>query len=136
MTEQAADFRIDRDGTWFHDGAPIKREALTKLFADRALKIDEEGNYWLQTPFEKYPVEVEDVPFVVVDYEGFDFRTNLAEVISLNDKTNWELRDGIPYVEIRNGLFARIGRAVLYNLIREHGESIKVENKTFKLGES
>lgn len=132
--EQIPDFRIDREGTWFHNGAPIKRAALAKLFADRALKRDAEGKYWLQTPFEKYPVEVEDVPFVVVDYEGLTLRTNMNEVISLDEKTNWELREGIPYVEIRDGLFARIGRAVLYNLIEEHGKAIETENKIFPLG--
>ena len=65
---QTADFKIAYDGTWYHDGAPIKREALAKLFSDRALKIDKDGKYWLQTPYEKYPVEVEDVPYVIVDY--------------------------------------------------------------------
>ena len=63
------DFKIARDGTWFHNNAPIQREALARLFSDRALKIDEHGQYWLATPFEQYPVEVEDVPYVIVDYE-------------------------------------------------------------------
>jgi len=118
------DFRIARDGTWFHDGAPIKREALAKLFSDRALKMDEDGNYWLQTPFEKYPVEVEDVPFVIVDYKEEDsvlkFRTNMQE------KTNKpiEMRDEVPYVEVREGLYARISRSVYYNLIEEFGAKI------------
>ena len=58
IQKQPADFKITRDGTWYHDGAPIKREALAKLFAGRALKVDGDGNYWLQTPFEKYPVEL------------------------------------------------------------------------------
>ncbi len=135
ISEQIPDFRIDREGTWFHNGAPIKREALAKLFSDRALKRDADGNYWLQTPFEKYPVEVEDVPFVVVDYEGLTLRTNMNEMISLGRETHWELRKGIPYVEIRDGLFARIARAVLYNLIRDHGAEIKTKDKTFPLGE-
>lgn len=115
------DFKIDRDGTWHHEGAPIKREALAKLFSDRALKIDDGGNYWLQTPFEKYAVEVEDVPFVVVDYEEengkLTFRTNMNET---TDKP-LEMRDEIPYVEVRGGLYARINRAVYYNLIEAFG---------------
>ena len=135
FNEQPADFKITRDGTWYHDGAPIKREALAKLFADRALKIDEGGNYWLQTPFEKYPVDVEDVPFVIVDYDGLDLRTNMNEHVMLGSETVWELRDGIPYVEVRDGLFARLGRAVLYNLIQEYGEAITVGEQAFPLGE-
>ena len=121
---EKADFKIDRDGVWHHEGVPIKREALAKLFSDRALKIDEDGRYWLQTPFEKYPVEVEDVPYVVVDYEQEDeklvFRTNMDETT----KKRIEMRGEIPYVEVRNGLYARIGRAVYYNLIEEFGAEI------------
>ena len=121
---EKSDFKIDRDGVWYHEGQPIKREALAKLFSDRALKVDEEGLYWLQTPFEKYPVEVEDVPFVIVDYEGGEgsltFRTNMEETTV----KSIEMRDGIPYVEVRDGLYARINRAVYYNLIEAFGPEI------------
>ena len=121
---EKADFKIDRDGVWHHEGTPIKREALAKLFSDRALKVDEEGCYWLQTPFEKYPVEVEDVPYVVVDYEQegekLVFRTNMDEMT----KKRIEMRGEIPYVEVRDGLYARIGRAVYYNLIEDFGAEI------------
>lgn len=118
------DFKIDRNGVWYHEGSPIKREALAKLFSDRALKIDEDGNYWLATPFEKYPVEVEDVPFVIVDYKGekgaLTFRTNMEETTP----ERIEMRGEIPYVHVRNGLYARINRAVYYNLIEEFGAGI------------
>lgn len=121
---EKADFRIDRNGVWHHEGVPIKREALAKLFSDRALKIDEDGLYWLQTPYEKYPVEVEDVPYVVVDYGESDgklvFRTNMEE---MTDRP-LEIREGIPYVEVRDGLYARINRAVYYNLIEQFGPEI------------
>ncbi len=137
--EQTIDFKIARDGSWFHDGEPIRREKLAKLFSDRALWIDEDGKYWLKTPFEKYPVEVEDVPYVVVDYDvngnGVSLRTNMDEEIELSAKSIWELRDGIPYVEVRDGLFARIGRSALYNMIEEFGEAIVINGQSFALGE-
>ena len=137
--KQPADFKITSDGTWFHDGSPIKREALAKLFSDRALKVDEDGNYWLQTPFEKYPVEVEDVPYVAVDYEMKEnnvltFRTNMEEEVELTAKTIWELRNEIPYFEVRDGLFAKLGRSVYYNLIEEFGESFESDGRVFKNG--
>jgi len=138
--KQTADFRIDTNGAWYHDGSPIKRDALAKLFSDRALKIDEDGNYWLQTPHEKYPVIVEDVPYVAVDYENKDgiitFRTNMQETITLNADTHWELRDEIPYFEVRNGLFAKLARSVFYNLIEEYGQSIDSDGASFPLGKS
>ena len=133
------DFKIMRDGTWFHDGAEIKRAALAKLFADRALVVDEAGKYWLKTPYEQYPVEVEDVPFVIVDYDvsanTVSMKTNMDEGFQINQNTMWELRDGIPYVEVRAGLFARLGRSVLYNLIEEFGQEFESGGKAFALGD-
>ena len=32
LEDDKADFKIARDGTWFHNGAPILREALARLF--------------------------------------------------------------------------------------------------------
>ncbi len=123
------DFKILRDGTWFHDGAEIKRAALAKLFSDKALIIDEGGKYWLKTPFEQYAVAVEDVPFVVIDYEASDdsvtFKTNMQETVALEEGANWELRGGVPYIEVRKGLFARIGRSVYYNLVEQFGSDVK-----------
>lgn len=137
-TQQVADFRIARDGTWYHDGAPIQREALAKLFSDRALKCDEEGRYWLQTPFEKYPVEVEDVPYVIVDYTDHEgevgFVTNMEERIALTKESVWELRGDVPYIEVRDRLFARLSRSVFYNLVEAHGASLRAAGKEWPLG--
>tara|TARA_B100002003_G_scaffold243378_2_gene267738 strand:+ start:66 stop:503 length:438 start_codon:yes stop_codon:yes gene_type:complete len=138
-------YRIDSRGQWYHNGGIINRKALAKLFSDRALKRDEDGNYWLQTPFEKYPVEVEDVPYVVVDYEEKDgvivFKTNMDEMVALdsdrplklfyNDKEEMKL----PYIEIRDGLYARIGRNVYYALVEKYGAEITSNGKTYALGE-
>lgn len=125
---ETADFKISYDGTWYHDGAPIKREALAKLFSDRALKIDEEGRYWLQTPFEKYPVEVEDVPYVIIDYEdkggNLVFRTNMEEMTGNPIEMRSTPKGDIPYVEVRDGLYARIGRSMYYSLIDNLGPEI------------
>ncbi len=137
--EQTGDFRIAKDGTWFHDGGEIKREALARLFATRALKVDEEGDYWLATPYEKYPVEVEDVPFVIVNYDkdGGDvvLKTNMGEVVKVGPSHPLELRNNIPYIDVRDGLYARLGRSVLYNLIEEYGAELESGGKTYKLGE-
>lgn len=140
MSKQAdadikADFKIDRDGKWHHNGAPIKREALAKLFSGRALKVDADGKYWLQTPFEKYPVDVADVPYLIIDYTAdLHLKTNMDETVKLTRDTNWQLRGGIPYLEVRDGLFARIARPVLYNMINSYGASIKIDGKNFPLG--
>ena len=139
MSEHPTDFRIARDGTWYHDGAPILRAALAKLFSDRALILDEDGRYYLKTPFEKYPVEVEDVPYVVLGYEvengAVDFKTNMDEIVELGPEHPLQLRDGVPYIEVRNGLYARIARAVYYHLIEEFGDTVPSRGERYKLGE-
>jgi hypothetical protein len=139
-----ADFKIAYDGTWFHEGVRIQRDALAKLFSDKALKIDAEGNYWLQTPFEKYPVEVEDVPYVIVDFhekpEGLDLITNMGETVALGPEHPMELRqdrttgETLPYVEVRKGLRARLGRPVYYNLVQKFGGTVKSRGLAHKLG--
>ena len=139
-------FRIDTEGKWFHNGDPINRAALVKLFSDKGLKRDEDGKYWMQSPYEKYPVEVEDVPFIVISYEKnkntFTLTTNMNETVEINDKNRLELRNyahaeqKIPYIHVRDGLYARLSRSVYYDLVMTYGETIESNGITFKLGES
>ena len=83
------DIRIAGDGTWFHEGCPIGRLPLVKLFAS-VLTRDDDGDYWLVTPVEKARIAVDDVPFVAVELEAqgsgeaqrLRFRTNLDEWVS------------------------------------------------------
>jgi hypothetical protein len=131
MTTAEPLFRIDMDGQWYHDGAPIRRHALAQLFATRGLRREADGRYWLQSPESRYPVEVADVPFIIVDYDienpGPEQRitliTNMDERVVLGDATGLTLRTtqrgeiDIPYITIRPGLDARINRAVYYQLI-------------------
>jgi uncharacterized protein len=141
-----ADFKIAYDGTWFHEGMRIERVALAKLFSDRALKIDEEGQYWLQAPFEKYPVDVEDVPYIIVDFQehgsDLDLVTNMDEIVALGPEHPLELRadrysgETLPYVNVRGGLYARLGRPVYYNLIEKYGPAVKSRGMTFPLGKA
>ncbi len=84
--EQSFDIRIARDGTWFHEGGPIRRIELVKLFAS-VLRRDDAGGFWLVTPVERGRIIVEDTPFVAVemtasgngDEQVLSFRTNLDE---------------------------------------------------------
>lgn len=128
--DEAYDIRIARDGTWFYQGSPIGRIALVKLFAT-VLRRDESGDFWLITPAERGRITVEDAPFVAVavEIEGrgpeslLRFRTNLDHEVEagpdhpirvVTDPSTGEPR---PYILIRDGLEARIGRAVFYELV-------------------
>lgn len=143
--QQDHHFKIDENGNWFHNDGAINRKALAKLFADKGLKRDEDGNYWMQSPFEKYPVDVADVPFLVVDYEevddGVNLITNMEESVELGADDSLELRIydkeniTLPYIHVRNGLYARLNRSVYYELIEKYGVEFNSRGQKQVLGE-
>ncbi|MBX9931280.1 MAG: DUF1285 domain-containing protein [Methylobacterium sp.] len=127
------DMRIAADGTWFHDGAPIRRPALVKLFAS-IMRREEDGGIVLVTPAEKVGIVVEDAPFLAVgmavEGAGGDrrivFRTNVDDVVSVDAEHGLRFEEGEdgglkPYLHVRRGLWARVTRALTYDLV-EMGE--------------
>ncbi|MEQ8484087.1 MAG: DUF1285 domain-containing protein [Pseudomonadales bacterium] len=132
------DIRIARNGAWYHEGDPIRREALIKLFST-VLRRDDDG-YCLVTPAEKLLIEVEDAPFMAVDMEvkgegrnaQLLFTTNVGDhvVADADHPIQVEDQDGEPrpYVHVRLGLDALITRAVFYRLVelsvQERGELV------------
>ena len=131
IKEQQFDIRIARDGRWFHEGNEIRRIEMVKLFAS-VLMRDKTGDYWLVTPVEKGRITVDDVPFMVSEMScvsgnnprsnQIQFSTNLDDNIALDAAHPILLRftNGLqglrPYVEVRNGLLARLSRPVYYQL--------------------
>lgn len=119
--------RIARDGTWFHEGSPIGRMAMVRLFS-RILRREPDGRHVLVTPAEKLDIDVEDAPFVAVELksegEGRDrtlaFRLNTGDVVIAGPERPLrieEREDGPhPYLMVRGGLEARIARPVYYEL--------------------
>lgn len=57
---------ITADGTWLHQGSPITRPAMKRLFST-VLRREEDGSYVLVTPVEKLAIEVERTPFRAVE---------------------------------------------------------------------
>ena len=118
------DILIRKDGLWLHEGTPIGREALVRLFST-VLRKDPEG-FVLVTPVEKLAIRVEDAPFVAVRVdragESLVFTTNVGDVVEAGadnpirvtmDAATGEPR---PYVHVRRGLEALIARPVFYEL--------------------
>lgn len=125
--------KIGRDGTWFYEGSPIGRKPLVKLFAS-VLRREADG-YYLVTPVEKVPIEVEDTPFLAVAMEAtgkgvaqtLRFRTNLDDMVEAGPEHGLSFRvepDGsfTPHVEVRDGLPARLTRPVYYELVALAGQ--------------
>ena len=54
--------RIARDGTWYHEGRPINRPAMVRLFAT-VLRREPDGRHVLVTPAEKLAIDVETTAF-------------------------------------------------------------------------
>jgi hypothetical protein len=115
--------RIARDGTWYHEGAPIRRPAMVRLFAG-LLRREQDGRHVLVTPVEKLDIAVEDAPFVAVEAQcegaGKDrriaFRLNTDEPVVAGPTHKLHLVDGRPYLTVRGGLEAAIARPVYYEL--------------------
>jgi hypothetical protein len=122
-----SEMRIARDGTWFHQGSPIGRPAMVKLFST-ILRREPDGGYVLVTPVEKLDIQVEDAPFVAVEVksEGDDegrrlaFRLNTGDLIVAGPDHPLrfeEKSDGPhPYLLVRKGLEALVARPVYYEL--------------------
>ena len=122
------DIAIKRDGTWFHEGSPINRAQLVRLFSTVIRKDDDD--YFLVTPVEKLKIKVEDAPFIAVlmrvEGEGaaqrLIFTTNMGDEVVAGPDHQIEMRlnadtgEAAPYIHIRRGLDALIARAVFYDL--------------------
>jgi hypothetical protein len=119
------DIRIRKDGVWFHEGTPIGREALVRLFST-VLRLDPDG-YHLVTPVEKLKIQVEDAPFVATRVDAEDgvlrFQTNVGDTVeagpdnAIRVETDAGTGEPRPYVHVRRGLEALIARPVFYELV-------------------
>ena len=119
--EGRIDIRIDGQGRWFHEGEAIRRKEIVRLFAS-ILRRDEDG-YVLVTPAERLLIEVDDVPFLAVDFEvrhtapdtagasDFIFTTNVGDLVFADrDHPIWMSGGDAPkpYLRVRSGLDARL----------------------------
>jgi len=119
--------RIARDGTWYHEGAPIARPAMVRLFST-VLRREPDGRHVLVTPVEKLDIAVEDSAFVAVEVKSegagqarrLAFRLNTGDVVIAGPEHPIVFRgtdDGpLPYLAVRGGLEARLARPVYYEL--------------------
>jgi hypothetical protein len=119
--------RIARDGTWFHEGAPIRRPAMVRLFSS-VLRREPDGSHVLVTPAEKLEIDVESTAFRAIDMsvEGKGRAQRIAFALDSGDgvilDADHPLRithtpDGpSPRLLVRHGLEAELTRPVYYQL--------------------
>jgi len=141
------DILIRRDGLWLHEGTPIGRPALVRLFST-VLRKDPDG-FHLVTPVEKLKIRVEDAPFtaVRVDRNGgaLVFQTNVGDEVeagpdhAIRVETSPGEGEPRPYLHVRAGLEALISRPVFYELVglgetREGRLGVTSNGAWFELG--
>jgi uncharacterized protein len=119
--------RIAADGTWFHDGAPITRSAMVRLFAT-VLRREEDGSHVLVTPHEKLTIDVDVTAFraVAMTLDGSGPRRRIAFEIDSGDAVilgpDHPLRitrvgaGPSPRILVRHGLEALVARPLYYEL--------------------
>ncbi len=119
--------RIAADGQWWHEGSPIGRTALVRLFST-VLRRQPDGCHVLVTPVEKLSIEVEDAPFIAIEMESegegeqrrLAFRTNVGDLVIAGPEHGLVIEDRghgeHPYLRVRGGLDALVARPVYYEL--------------------
>ena len=122
-----SDMRIARDGTWYHQGSPISRPAMVRLFST-VLRREPDGRHVLVTPVEKLEIDVEATAFRATEMqtEGSGRDRSVAFILdsgdavvagSANPIRIVKTADGpSPRVEVRHGLEAELSRGVYYEL--------------------
>ena len=125
----AIDIVIKADGRWFHEGRPIQRQELVKLFAS-ILRREEDGEYYLVTPVEKWRLQVECLPLLVIDFDilgvpgpgqKLQVEVNTGRRYVAGESCSLYLPDlpqcvGIPGVMLKYGVGALFSRAAWYRL--------------------
>jgi hypothetical protein len=133
------DMRIAPDGTWYYMGTPIGRPALVRLFS--TILKRESGKHFLVTPVEKVGIRVDDAPFLAVEMlkepseEGLclRFRTNVDDWVACDAahplRFEASAEGGLtPYLHVRADLWAKVTRALYYDLV-DIGEERMVDGR-------
>ncbi len=133
------DMRIAGDGTWYYLGTPIGRPALVRLLS--TILKREDGKHFLVTPVEKVGIRVDDAPFLAVEMQQqqetggrlLRFRTNVDDWVDCEVEHGLRFEpssDGglTPYLHVRADLWAKVTRALYYDLV-ELGEERLVDGQ-------
>jgi uncharacterized protein len=122
-----SEMRIARDGTWHHQGSPIGRPAMVRLFST-ILRREPDGGFVLVTPVEKLDIAVEDAPFVATEMKAegqgrearLAFQLNTGDIVTAGPEHPLRVagtaEEPRPYLHVRGGLEALIARSIYYEL--------------------
>lgn len=119
--------RIARDGTWYHEGKPIRRPAMVRLFST-VLRREPDGRHVLVTPVEKLDIQVDATAFRAISMrtEGHGRKRQVAFALDSGDAVMLDSAHPLrmiatehgpsPRILVRHGLEAELSRSVYYEL--------------------
>lgn len=89
------DIRIDREGNWSHEGSPMKRAAMVKMFS--SILKREGAEYFLITPVEKWRIQVDEQPFVFLSLRQEIEDAQTAIVLTTNTGLDVVVSENYPF---------------------------------------
>ena len=124
---------VDKEGNWFHNGAPIIHRQLIAHFY-KSLDMDEDGRYVIKFENQVCYLDVEDTPFVIVrtDFEPASSHEEERFVLTFTDDSEENLdphtlsigHGDVLYCKVRSGKFkARFSRPAYYQLAQYFQEA-------------
>jgi uncharacterized protein len=127
-----SEMEIRADGRWLHQGGPINRPAMVKLFST-ILRREDDGSHVLVTPGERLVIAVEDTAFRAVELKSEGqgkarrllFRLDTDDLVLAGPDHGLSFGDDPdnpdPRLHVRGekggGLQARISRPLYYELV-------------------
>lgn len=133
-----SDMRIAADGSWWHQGGRITRDAMVRAFSG-LLTRDDRGQHWLVSPFEKLSIAVEDAAFIATDVKQEEgalvFRLNTDELVIAGPdnplRAAGDVETPALYLSVRRGCEARLNRSTwqqLAEIALAEGDDWQVES--------
>lgn len=118
---------INAQGDWYHDGSRIERPSLVRLFAS-ILRREEDGDYYLVTPHEKWRIKVDLHPLLISDVNvvAGDNGTVLEVCLNTDQRVSISAEHplyldaslgGVAVIRLRHGLTAVCTRPAWYRLV-------------------
>lgn len=140
--------RIDAQGNWYHEGGTIGRDSLVRLFAS-ILRREEDGEYYLVTPAEKWRITVDLHPLMVTDVNSVEeggevllnATLNTGRQVTIGEECSLFLEPevgDIAALTLSHGLTALFTRSAWYRLVElaqesESGTVVKSGGSVFPL---
>jgi hypothetical protein len=134
--------RISQAGTWYHEGVEIQRASIVRLFAS-ILRREDDGEYYLVTPVEKWRIQVERHALLIVDIDRKQFADEQLLEATLNTDAQLPINEQHPLfldqaigniaaMRLPHGLTALCTRAAWTRLVELADENFTLTSGSYR----